>query len=300
MNDAGDTKRRRDLAKNVEIYATSWTLYGDAIPGITSEVAKFGFRERVEAARKAGFSGLGLVHEDYLHLLNKHGLAVMKAILADNGMRLIETECLTDWFTTGERRKQSDIVRRDLIKGAQDLGSRHIKVIGDYIDPSDDAWPIEHMAKEFAGLCADAADAGLIIAFELMPHANIKTLKQGVEVVRTSGAKNGGLLLDIWHVVRGGIDYADIATLPTGLLAWIELDDADKERVGTFHEDTVYRRRLCGEGSFDIPGFLRAVQAAGYDGAYGVEMISDEQRRLPVDQAARVAYRTTRAQFDLI
>ena len=288
------------MAKDVEIYATSWTLYGDAIPGITSEVAKFGFRERVEAAQKAGFAGLGLVHEDYLHLRDTHGLGEMKAILADNGVRLIETECLTDWFTTGERRKQSDIVRRDLIEGANQLGSRHIKVIGDYIDPSDNAWPVERMTEEFAKLCADAADAGLIIAFELMPHANIKNLRQGVEIVQASGARNGGLLLDIWHVVRGNIAYADIAALPEGVIAWIELDDADKERVGTFHEDTVYRRRLCGQGSFDIPGFLRAVQAAGYSGAYGVEMISDAQRRLPVDEAARVAYRSTRAQFDLI
>jgi hypothetical protein len=29
-------------------------------------------------------------------------------------------------------------------------------------------------------------------------------------------------------------------------------------------------------------------------------MISEEQRSLPVDEAARRAYRTTRAQFDLI
>jgi len=288
------------LAKDVEIYATSWTLYGDAIPGITSEVAKFGFRERVEAARKAGFAGLGLVHEDYVHLRDKHGIAEMKAILADNGMRLIETECLTDWFATGERRRQSDIVRRDLIEGAVNLGSRHIKVIGDVVDPSDDAWPIEHMTEAFAKLCADADEAGLIIAFELMPHANIKNLAQGTAIVRGAGARNGGLLLDVWHVVRGGIAYEDIAALDKQDLAWIELDDADKDRVGSFHEDTVYRRRLCGEGSFDIAGFLRAVRAAGYDGAYGVEMISDAQRKLPVDEAARVAYRTTRAQFDLI
>jgi sugar phosphate isomerase/epimerase len=288
------------LAKDVEIYATSWTLYGDAIPGITSEVARFGFRERAEAARKAGFAGLGLVHEDYVHLRDKHSLVEMKAILADNGMRLIETECLTDWFATGDRRRQSDVVRRDLIEGAKNLGSRHIKVIGDVVDPSDDAWPIDHMAKEFAKLCADAADAGLIIAFELMPHANIKNLGQGMEIVQASGAKNGGLLLDVWHVVRGGIAYADIAALPKGAIVWVELDDADKAQVGSLHEDTVYRRRLCGEGSFDIPGFLRAVGAAGYDDAYGVEMISDQHRRLSVDEAARVAYRTTRHQFDLI
>ena len=288
------------MAKDIDIYATSWTLAGDAIPGITSEVAKFGFRERVEAARRAGFAGLGVVHEDYVHLRNRHSLAEMKAILANNGMRCIETECLTDWFATGDRRRQSDMVRRDLIKGARELGSRHIKVIGDVVDPSDDAWPIEHIAGEFAKLCDDAADAGLMIAFELMPHANIKNLKQGVEIVQVSGAKNGGLLLDIWHVVRGGIDYTDIAALPNGILAWIELDDADKERVGTFNEDSVYRRKLCGEGSFDVPGFLRAVRAAGYDGAYGVEMISDAHRKLSVDEAARIAYRTTRHQFDLI
>jgi hypothetical protein len=37
----------------------------------------------------------------------------------------------------------------------------------------------------------------------------------------------------------------------------------------------------------------------GYQGVYGVEILSDAQRALPVDEAARVAFESTMAQFAL-
>ncbi len=101
-------------------------------------------------------------------------------------------------------------------------------------------------------------------------------------------------------MVRAGVDFADIAALPKGTIIWVELDDADPEIKGTMYEDTIHNRRLCGEGSFDIPGFLRAVRTSGYDGGYGVEIISREHRKRPVEEAATLVFNTTRRQFGLI
>ena len=63
-------------------------------------------------------------------------------------------------------------------------------------------------------------------------------------------------------------------------------------------EDTVFRRKLCGEGEFDNPGFIEAVQSAGFKGEwYGVEIISTELRRLPLEEMALGAFDTTMQQF---
>ena len=80
----------------------------------------------------------------------------------------------------------------------------------------------------------------------------------------------------------------------------MELDDADSNVVGTLFEDTRFHRRLCGDGVFDVPSFLRAVHAAGFDAPYyGVEIISEKYRKQPLDVMARTSYESTMRQLEL-
>jgi sugar phosphate isomerase/epimerase len=67
--------------------------------------------------------------------------------------------------------------------------------------------------------------------------------------------------------------------------------------VGTLFEDTVHRRRYCGEGSFDLTGIITALRTAGWTGP-GVEILSDEHRSLPVDEALSRAAATARRQLE--
>ena len=83
--------------------------------------------------------------------------------------------------------------------------------------------------------------------------------------------------------------------MPLHRIVGVELDDADEHVVGTLFEDTVHRRRYCGEGSFDLPGMVAALRATGWNGPWGVEILSDEHRALPVRDALDRAARTARA-----
>jgi sugar phosphate isomerase/epimerase len=281
-----------------ELYATFWTISGDTTPGLSTEVSPYDFRRRVEAAREAGYRGLGLSISDYIALRERIGVPAMKAILADNGLPLIEFESLFDWFATGERREKSDAARREFLRAADEFGARHIKVVADFIDTRDDAWPMEHIAGEFRKLCDEAARVGANVVLELLPFSNIKTPAQGRALVETAGAGNGGLNIDIWHIVRGNIPFAEVAALPRAVIKWVEICDADAAMAGTLYEDTVHNRRLPGEGDFDLLGFINAVRAAGYQGGYGVEIISKEQRRREPEEAARLAFDMAMREFE--
>ena len=74
-------------------------------------------------------------------------------------------------------------------------------------------------------------------------------------------------------------------------------DDADAVQVGTVLEDTIDRRRLCGEGQFPLPAFLDAVAATGYRGAWGIEILSTEHRARDVESAARLSFDAARRFF---
>ena len=59
--------------------------------------------------------------------------------------------------------------------------------------------------------------------------------------------------------------------------------------MGTLLEDTFDNRRVCGEGDFDVAGFINAVRDLGWTGPWGVEDMSTEFRALPVREALRRA-----------
>ena len=153
------------------------------------------------------------------------------------------------------------------------------------------------LIESFAALCAEAANYGTKILFELIVDAMIRTLPEALEMVEGSGAKNGGIMIDFWHMVKLGIPYEDVARIPARYLLGVELNDGTLECPWDLHEDTINHRRLCGEGEFDVKGFVCCLLKAGYEGPWGIEVLSQDLRKLPLDEVATRAFKTTIAQF---
>jgi sugar phosphate isomerase/epimerase len=281
------------MTGNTELLASYWTIAGGAQPHTDRDYSPFDFQDRVEAAARAGFKGIGIWHADLAHTLQKRSLPEMRRILEDNGIRHVELEFLTDWFLDGERKKQSDATKKMLMTAAQALGARHIKV-GDFYR---EKCPMARLVEGFATLYREAAEHGTRILFELMPFAMIDTLSGAVEMVRDAGAANGGIMFDLWHVVKLGIPYEEVAAVPAEYLLGVELNDGTVEAPWGLHEDAVNHRRLCGGGEFDVKGFVECVQRAGYSGPYGIEVLNEEMRAWPLEKLVTRAYSTTLAQL---
>jgi sugar phosphate isomerase/epimerase len=281
--------------QNTELLAAYWTIAGDVYPMGPSEVSPFSFTDRMEAAGKAGFTGIGLVHNGMIATVDQIGYPAMKSILEQNGIKHIELEFLVDWYHTGERRRQSDKVRRELLEAARALGVRSIK-IGPGI--GEDSADIDLMAKEFTALCQQAADVGANIVLEIMPFSNVRTIETALAIVEGADQPNGGLLLDIWHLQRGGIDFSEIARIPDRFIKSVELNDAHRYPIEPLWMDTIHKRVLPGDGIFDIPAFIHAIQAKGYEGPWGLEVISDTHRKLPLEVMANRAFESTMRQFN--
>lgn len=283
------------VMRKPKLMASFFTIAGNVVPMSENWASPHSLAARAAVARNAGYVGIGLSTDDLDRCIAQHGYAGIRSILVDNGIEYLEFEMLVGWFADGARRAESDTIRRHLLDVAEKLGAYQIKVGGE-IDGS--GWTRARMVDSFRILCREAADAGTQICIELSPLSNIGDLSIGFAIVQEAGACNGGLLLDIWHVVRGNIPFRDIEALPPGCLKHVELNDAASRVEGTLIEDTIHRRRLPGDGDFDVPGFLNAVAATAYDGLYGVEILSDAHRRLAPAEAAQRSYDATMRQFD--
>ena len=276
------------MNNEVELMCLYWTTAG-VFPG-QGEISRFDFKERVEAAARAGFKGLGIWHTDLEHILVHRTLREMQAILEDNGMKYLELEFLTDWFLEGTRKGESDSRKKRLLEASAALHAKHVKV-GDFYN---EVVPMPRLIEAFAGLCAEAQQYGATIGFEVMGCAMIDNIPDAITLVETAGARNSGLVLDIYQVAHQGWTYEQIRQIPLQYLLNVELNDGS--RPGS-PDDDPSGRRFCGEGNYDIQGLIKCVNGMGYQGPWAVEVMSEKLAGLPLEELNKRAFNTTMAEF---
>ncbi len=118
-------------------------------------------------------------------------------------------------------------------------------------------------------------------------------------MIEGAGERNGGVILDLWHLVKLGIPFAAAASIPAQWLVGVELNDGFVSSELDLVVETTQHRQLCGEGEFDVRAFIASMRGSAYDGPYGIEVLNAQLRKRPLAQLAEVAHSTTRAQFDV-
>lgn len=282
------------MSPSPNLIATCWTIAGNVVPGTDRHLSPFALDARIRAAASAGYRGIGLWHGDLQVWLQHSDYRVLRRLIEEGGLRHIELEYLADWFAAGDARAISDRMRKDLFVAAEALGARQIKIVPPFGRQN---IPLARLIDEFGALCAEAEPHNVMIALEMIPYSDLPTLDAALAVISAANAPNGGLLLDIWHVLRSGASMDAILGLPQSSIMSAEINDARHAIVGDLATDSMHHRKLCGQGDFDIRGFVRNLARAGYNGPIGVEILSDDLRQLPLRDAAEASFATARAQF---
>lgn len=269
------------------LLATCWTTAGDAAPNRPDCRSPVPLRGRVEAAAAAGFRGFGLHSADLPDAERAYGLSGIRSLFDDNGITHVELEAIPQWWSGSPAGTESFDARRTLLRAAEALRARHIKVTP---DDSGQPWDFDRWVREFRQLAIEASDTGARLGIEFLPWANISTVDEALRLADEAGHDGGGVIIDAWHTERGRTHPARLANVPVERIVGVELTDADSEVVGSMFEDTVHRRRHCGEGSFRLVDFVKALRQAGWDGPWGIEILSDDHRSTSIEAAIQTAH----------
>jgi sugar phosphate isomerase/epimerase len=280
-----------------ELIALYWTTSGPVEVHFGREWSLFDLRDRCEQAARVGFRGIGLWHADLEHVLESRTLRDVRSLLDEFGLDQLELEFLGDWFLdpSDERRKAADERRALLFGAAAELPAHHIKV-GNIMGTECE---LPRIVEGFGELCADAArytDAKIV--YEFMPYdVQVNDVDTALEVVEGADAPNGALAFDTWHLGKLRLEPDELRRIPSRFVGWVELCDGPYEYAEDRLDEVINRRRLPGEGEFPVAEYVAAFRELGYDGPWGVEVLSEELRNLPIEQIFDRAYETTSAQL---
>lgn len=260
-----------------------------AINSVTTRQADL--PEALAAYANAGFRQVEF-HLPLVHawLDAGHTTADTRALIADHGLRCIGGfQTGVESFSTqlSQRTNHAIVLRNARI--LHDLGGGTL-VVGTDGPPSPSLSDLDQLADTFSTLLQtmDGLDVTLALEFNWSPL--VKSLASAVRVCELVNHPRLGVLFDPAHYYVTPTKFSD---LTPGNIRWIRhvhVDDMANKPADLSNCNT--DRELPGEGILDLTAILGTIEAHGYDGAFSIEMFSEELWALPAEEAARRCYQS--------
>jgi len=227
--------------------------------------------EAAKLAADAGFKGIDVD----LGETRKYGISKMKDLLAVNDLRV------GGWGLPVEFRKDDETFSETLrllpehAAAAVELGTTRCST---WVLSGSDELPFEEHFALLRGRFRECGnilnDYGCSLGLEFLgpktirdgfAHEFIYTLPGMLELCDAIGTGNMGLLLDCWHWYTSGGDLAQVQGLRPEQVVYVHVNDAP---VGVARDEQIdnVRDLPMATGVIDLPGFLKALDAIGYDG----------------------------------
>jgi sugar phosphate isomerase/epimerase len=225
----------------------------------------------IRVAREAGYGGL----EPTSFKLERYLDASYQAEELQPALGPLEIDMISS-FEPIESQEPSEMKRRcrRLCEAAESLACSAFQVVA--LDGLEHlSW--SKMRHEFAvllrGLADIAAPFGVRLALEPVAFAPLRTLAHALEVIDAAERDNIGLNIDTFHIWAGGTPWEEVAALDPDRIVAVHLSDATPRRGEEWSDQD--RGVFPGEGIIPLKEGIAAIRSTGYDGAWGIEMISD-------------------------
>jgi sugar phosphate isomerase/epimerase len=260
--------------------------------------------EMIEVAARHGFSTLQVPPDLYFACRDEGvSAAALHKRLADAGVRV----ALIDAITAGIPGMRSEPVQ---FKGrtmprwdaascleANDALEAPLLNLSHY---QGTPVPLAEMADAIGAASRLAASHGVTLVLEFVPDSGIRTVHEAQAIAAACGEPNCKILLDTWHLARGGHGAADVRALPPGAIGAFQLSDRIEPPPDTAYVPMT-GRLLPGEGELPLGEIVGAALANSPGISIEVEVFSEELAGMTADAAAArtaEAVQAWRGQFD--
>lgn len=233
------------------------------------------FEQRLEAAAAGGFTSISVFPMDCPDTRRAQELRSMSEA---RGVRIGALDPFTRWLPGWQAPQGIAAEFLALVGCEEDAFFERAEALGatamTVLEPFGRRHGMDELVESFAAVCDRAARSGMRVHLEFTPFSGIPDLEMAFEIVCNADRTNGGLVFDTWHYLRSRPDAALLDSIPGPRIFVVQVSDAAREPVGSLVEDTMFNRRLPGEGDWDLEGLLTALLAKPGLGEVGIEVLS--------------------------
>lgn len=240
-------------------------------------------------AAAAGYQGISVYHHEVRSARDEGWtLSSLRRMLDDLDLAVGELDGAMTWLP-GVRAPDHAASVDEALEAAAGLGARSLTVIETSGRRVGLDLELPFVGDAFGELCDRAATQNLLVHIEYFPFSGIADLATALQVVQAADRPNGGVMVDVWHHMRGPDRGAvDALRAAAPLVFGVQLNDVAVEAHPDVRHECMHRRELPGRGVGACGSIVAALRDGGCFAPFGVEVFSDDlDHRDPVDAARR-------------
>lgn len=234
-------------------------------------IQKADFETQLDACAQAGYEGFELMYpvlRDYLG--SGHSLAGVKEMLADKGVKPIAVSIDSPFWQLEEGDVKSEAVAR------VSRCSEYCNVFGcDIVTVCSGlrSGTLERAAGDLAAICEIAKAHNVTICYEALGFAEkYRDIRNTLALLDKADCDNCGILLDSFHLHRGGSSLDDIDLIPTDRIILAHISDVRDVPV---EEMVDLDRVFPGDGILDLRAFVGKLREKDYAGYVSLEIFNE-------------------------
>ena len=259
--------------------------FGYCLNGATIRGQKLPLDRQIDVAAQAGYGAIEPWTGDIRRYQQQGGaLADVRRKLADLGLKVPSAIGFARWIADDEGQRAKAL---EQIKGDMDV-LRQIGATGMAAAPGGAKRPLDlaAAAARYRAVLELGDEMGIVAQLELWGPSPLHTVGQAAMVAADAGHPKASLLLDAYHIYKGGGNFAGLRLLgPLAMHAFHLNDypaDPPRETVNDSH------RVMPGDGVAPIGDILRTLRDIGFRGWLSLELFNPDYWKMPAAETAKI------------
>jgi sugar phosphate isomerase/epimerase len=235
--------------------------------------------QEIEIAAKAGYDGIEpWVRELDGYVKGGGNLKDLAKMLADKHLFVANAIGFFEWIVDDEARRTKGLAEATrLMDMLAQFGCKHIAAPPCGADRA--PIPTEKAAERYGALLDLGAKSGVAPMMEVWGRSKtLGRLEDAAAVCVACGKPQACMLLDVFHLYRGGSDFAAIKTLKRAMLPGFHLNDYPAAPTPAALDDSA--RVYPGDGVAPLAQLIKDLRAIGFDGYLSLELFNREYWKL--------------------
>lgn len=255
---------------------------------------KLSLTAEIDIAARAGYQGIEPWVSEIDEFVKSGGqLSDLRKRIKDHGLTVVGVIGFAEWIVDDEARRAKGLEEaKRIMELTTQIGGRHIAAPPAGVSDKDQL-DLPTMAARYRALMELGQRMGVAPQLELWGFARVLSkLSEVAYVAVEAGHVDAGLLLDSYHMHKGGSDPAGLLLLAGQAMHVFHINDYP-DQPGR-KEITDAQRVFPGDGTGPLATILRNLHQVGFAGMLSVEVFNREYWTQDALLVARRGYEKTR------